>query len=80
MALRVLEAKKSKYYDAALGNLAKARKLLLKEGQDQDWAALAGEIRAGHSRKTSFVSRLDRLSEREPTFLERARKRWREGS
>jgi hypothetical protein len=84
MALRILEAKKSKYYDAALGNLENARKLLLKEGRDEEWQALAGEIRESHRRKTGFMSGLERLAEgrstRGPSFLERARKRWDRGA
>jgi len=83
MALRILEAKKSKYYDAALGNLETARKILLKEGRDEAWKALAGEIRENHRRKTGFMSAFERLDEgraaREPSFLDRARKRWDEG-
>ncbi len=84
MALRILEAKKSKYYDAALGNLEAARKLLLKEGRNEAWEALAKEIREGHRRKTGFMSDFERLAEgrsaREPSFLERARKRWDTGA
>jgi uncharacterized Zn finger protein len=84
MALRILEAKKSKSYDAALGNLETARKILLKEGRDEEWKALAGEIRESHRRKTGFMSGFERLAEgrstREPSFLDRARKRWEQGS
>jgi uncharacterized Zn finger protein len=84
MALRILGAKKSKYYDAALGNLSAARKLLLKEGRADEWEALAGEIRADHRRKTGFMSAFERLAEgrstREPSFLERAGQRWDRGA
>ncbi len=83
-ALRILEAGKSKYYDAALRNLAAARKLLLKEGRADEWEALAGEIRQGHRRKSGFMPAFERLVEgrstREPSFLERARKRWDRGA
>jgi tetratricopeptide (TPR) repeat protein len=84
MALRILEAKKSKYYEAALGNLEKARKLLLREGQASVWEALAAEIRSEHRRKTGFMPGFERVEEgrslREPSFAERARRRWRQGS
>ena len=84
MGLPILEAKKSKYYDAALGNLEKARKLMLKEGRDEEWEALAGEIRENHRRKSGFMPGFERLAEgrstRDPSFLERARKRWVQGS
>lgn len=84
MALRILEGKKSRYYDAALGNLGKARKLMHGEGRAGDWDALAAEIRSAHRRKTGFMSDFERLAEghslREPSFRERVRKRWKEGS
>lgn len=84
MALRILEAKKSKYYDAALGNLEKARKLMLKKGQDKEWTALAGEIRESHRRKSGFMPGFERIAEgrteRQPSFRDRARKRWDRGA
>jgi uncharacterized Zn finger protein len=84
MALRILEGKKSRHYAAALGNLEKARKLMHGEGRAGDWDTLAAEIRSAHRRKTSFISDFERLAEghslREPSFRERARKRWKEGS
>jgi len=84
MALRILEAKKSKYYDAALENLEKARAIMQKEGRARDWEALAAEIRAEHRRKVAFMPDFERLAEgrsfREPSFAERARKRWDRGA
>jgi len=84
MALRILGAKKSKYYDAALRNLEKARKLLLREGQAGAWEALAAEIRSEHRRKSGFMPGFERVAEgrslREASFAERARRRWRRGA
>jgi hypothetical protein len=84
MALRIVEAKKSKFYDAALGNLEKARKLMLKQGQAEEWAALAGEIRESHRRKSGFMPGFERLAEgrteRHPSFRDRVRKRWDRGA
>ncbi len=81
MAIRILDARKSTYYGAALLNLENARKLLLREGRAEDWRALAGELRSAHRRKTSFLPGFDRIdagrSAREPSFRERARRRWR---
>jgi tetratricopeptide (TPR) repeat protein len=84
MALRILVAKKSRYYDAALENLRKARQILQKQGRAREWEALASEIRGEHRRKTGFMPGFERLaagrSFREPSFAERARKRWRQGT
>jgi hypothetical protein len=84
MALRIVEAGKSKYYDAAVANLDAARKLLLQEGRPGEWRALAGDIRERHRRKTGFLSRFERVvdgrSAARPSFLDRARKRWERGA
>lgn len=80
MALRILASRKSRYYDAALESLGKARQILCKQGRGGDWEALATEIRGQHRRKTGFMPGFERLaaggSSREPSFAERARKRW----
>jgi uncharacterized Zn finger protein len=84
MALRILEAKKSKYYDAALKNLEQARKAMLRNGCADEWERLATEIRTIHRRKSGFIPYFEALAEgrltREPSFSERARERWRKGS
>ena len=84
MALRILQARKSEYYEAALRNLEKARKLLLDEGRAGEWQALAAEIRNEHRRKTSFMPGFEQLVEgrslREPSFRERSRRRWNLGA
>ncbi len=84
MALRILEAKKSKYYDAALRNLEQARKAMLKNGRAEEWETLATEIRTNHRRKSRFISGFESLAEgrstREPSFAERARERWQKGT
>ena len=53
MALRILEAKKSQYYEAALRSLGKVRRLLL-EGQAGAWEALVAEIRSSTA-QTAFM-------------------------
>jgi hypothetical protein len=80
MALRILEAKKSKYYGAALRSLEQARRSMLKNGRAEEWEALAEEIRTNHRRKTGFICSFESLAEgrsmREPSFAERAQERW----
>ena len=84
MALRIVEGKKSKYYDAALWNLETARKLLLRESRDQEWNVLATEIRENHRRKSSFMPGFERLdagpSTRKASFRERTKQRWARGA
>lgn len=84
MALRIVEAKKSRYYGAALGNLESARKMLLKQGRAREWESLAAEIRERHGRKYSFMPGFERLDEgrsmKEPSFRDRARRRWDKGA
>ena len=81
MRLRIVEAKKSKYYDAALGHFEKARDILTKQEQAGEWQNLVGEVRERHGRKSSFMPGFERLVEGyrsgdEPSFLDRARKKW----
>ena len=83
--MRILNAKKSKYYDAALGNFDDARKCYERAGLRNDWHSLVAEIRAAHHRKTGFIAGFDRLvagqaASAAPSFLERARTRWSEGA
>ena len=80
MALRILKAKKSKYYDAALENLDSARKCLEKANLGKKWDALANAIKREHSRKTSFMPGFEAMLERgslpkQQSFLDRARER-----
>lgn len=82
LGLRVVNAKKSKYYQAALGSLAKARDCYLRAGQEQTWRELVEEIRRRHHRKSSFIPGFERVAAggaaQEPgsSFLERTRGRW----
>ncbi len=84
MALRILDAKKSKYYDAALGNLRMARNLLVRQGRSAEWESIAGRIRATQARKYGFMPGFERPAEgrtaRHPSFRGRARKRWDRGA
>lgn len=77
LGLRILVAKKSKYYDAALGHIEKARAFLLETSLGDEWEKLVTEIRSEHSRKSAFMPGFERIVEgrREPTFMDRVRER-----
>jgi uncharacterized Zn finger protein len=79
--MRTLKAAKSKYYAAALAHLEQARRCYLAAGLEQQWEALALEIRREHYRKSSFMPGFDSIvagkrARVEPSFLDRARWQW----
>ena len=81
LAMRVVNAGKSKYYDAALNNFEHARKCYAKAGLGEEWEAIAQDVRRRHHRKTEFLARFDRIADGatksvKPTLLERAKRRW----
>ena len=55
LAMRILDAGKSKYYPHALEHLRAARDLYGKHRQEQVWQAVVERARRDHSRKHSFV-------------------------
>ena len=85
LGMRIVNAGKSKYYDAAIDNLAHAKKCYAKAGLGGDWEALVDDVRGRHYRKKGFIAGFaqivsDAPKQVEPTFLERAKRRWpREG-
>jgi uncharacterized Zn finger protein len=83
LCMRILKAAKSKYYDAALAHLTEARRCYLAAGLEQQWEALALEVCRDHSRKSRFMPGFNAIIAGkgvrvEPSFLDRARKRWAE--
>ena len=79
--MRILAAKKSKYYDAALSHFETARRCYERSGLLREWAALVADVRAAHHRKAGFMADFERLAagytpSEAPSFLERARRRW----
>ncbi len=81
LGLRIVDAKKSRYYHAALHHLEIARDLLLTLGRESEWRELVTEIRSAHRRKSSFMPGFERLvsgwrSADQPSFVESARLRW----
>jgi uncharacterized Zn finger protein len=81
LGLRILKAKKSKYYGAALANFEDARRCYERAGLGATWEALVREVRAEHHRKTGFMAGFEEVvagggPSAKPSFLERAKARW----
>ena len=79
--MRIVEAGKSKYYDAALANLERARGCYLRAGLAAEWEETVRQVRAGHRRKIGFMSSFEAVASgarhsEQPSFLERAKDRW----
>jgi hypothetical protein len=83
-ALRILHAKRSKYYEVAVLDLAHARDGFLAAGQGEVWDQTVAQLLVEHRRKLGFMEGFQRLAagatpEPQPTFLERARAQWQKG-
>jgi hypothetical protein len=81
MCVRILNAGKSKYYDAALANIAAARKCYLAAGLNELWRKTSTEIRREHYRKSRFMPGFEEIvagkrALPQPSFLDRARAQW----
>ncbi len=81
--MRIINAKKSKYYAAALSNFESAKRCFERAGLDAEWKKTVSQVRVGHYRKSSFMLGFERLAagigpSDEPSFLERAKARWSE--
>jgi hypothetical protein len=79
--MRIVDAGKSKYYDAALDHIEPAKKCNLKAGLDADWQAVVADVRKRHFRKKGFMAGFEDIEagapkQVEPSFLDRARARW----
>jgi len=79
LGMRIVNAGKSNYYDAALDNLECAKKCYIKSGLESDWEALVDDVRKRHYRKKGFMPGFEQVVSgyTEPTFLARAKRRWR---
>jgi len=79
--MRIVNAKKSKYYNAALSNFERARDCYQRAELATEWEQTVRCVCASHYRKTGFISGFQALAggskrrERTP-FLERAKTRW----
>lgn len=81
LCMRIVNAGKSKYYDAALDNIEHAKKCYAKAGLNADWQALVSDVRERHFRKKGFMAGFEDIvagapKHVEPPFLERAKARW----
>jgi uncharacterized Zn finger protein len=79
--MRILNAKQSRDYDAALSHFEDAKRCYERAGLGQQWDAVVGEIRRAHHRKIGFMGNFEQLAaghgpREEPPFLDRARSRW----
>ncbi|GAB6058278.1 DUF6880 family protein [Desulfonatronum parangueonense] len=81
LCMRIVNAGKSKYYDAALDHIEHAKKCYSKAGLDADWQAVVSEVRKRHCRKKGFMAGFedvvaDAIKQVDPSFLDRAKARW----
>jgi uncharacterized Zn finger protein len=81
LCMRIVNAGKSKYYDAALGHTERAKKCYTKANCDADWQAVIADVRKRHFRKKGFMDGFEDIvtdapNQVEPCFLERAKARW----
>lgn len=79
--MRIVEAKKSKYYAAALSNFERARNCYRLAGLLIEWEETVRCVRVAHYRKLVFAAGFEELvagKKRTPpsSFLERAKQRW----
>lgn len=79
--MRIVNAGKSAWYEAAIRNFAAAKRAYLKAGRPDAWLAVVAEVRTAHHRKSGFMPGFEKLvAGEEPggrrAFLERAKARW----
>jgi hypothetical protein len=80
-AMRIVDAGKSKYYEAAAANLERARRCYVRAGLVAEWEDAVRQIRADHYRKPAFMALFESVAagaghQAPPSFLERAKDRW----
>ena len=81
LGMRILNERKSKYYDAALSHFEDAMHCYEQAGLGQEWDVVVAQVRKEHYRKVNFMPGFERLvagelPSDEPSFAERARSRW----
>jgi uncharacterized Zn finger protein len=81
--MRIVDARKSKYYDAALGNFQRARDCYQRAGLAAEWEETVRRVCAAHFRKSGFIGEFRALAAgtkrgERPSFLESAKQRWKE--
>ena len=81
MGMRILNSKKSKYYNIALEHFLKVKSIYTKNNSEGEWLSIIKYIRENHSRKYSFIPYFEKLvlGKYPPprgSFIKRAKKRW----
>ena len=79
--MRIVRAKKSGYYDAALSHFERAMCCFEKAGAQAEWQKIVAKVRSEHQRKTGFVNRFEAIASgqrpsEQPSYLERAKARF----
>lgn len=80
LGMRILNAKKSKYYDTALSHFEQARRCYKKAGVNLAWKELVEEIQQTHHRKSAFMPGFEQLvrgkkPNAKSSFLDRTKRR-----
>jgi uncharacterized Zn finger protein len=83
LAMRILKAGKSKYYNFALEHLRTAKRLYDNLGGHKEWQTIVDQIRRDHARKRGFVAAFEEIAaDRKPklpeSFADRSRRRWKQ--
>ncbi len=78
LGLRIVDAGKSQYYDAALSHFDAAKRCYEHAGRGSDWEALVRTVREKHRRKSGFMPGFERIvsGKRVLSFVDSARARW----
>lgn len=79
--MRILDAGKSKYYDAAVANFEHAKQCFEMAELSANWTLMVNRVRTAHRRKLGFMSQFVELvagrgPSSKPSFLERSRAKW----
>jgi hypothetical protein len=79
--MRIVNAKKSKYYDVAFQDFENAKRCYERAGLFSEWLRVVEEVRVEHYRKGGFMPGFEdvvagRGPSTQPTFLEEAKARW----
>ncbi len=80
--MRIVEARKSKYYDAALADFMRAKQCYERAGLEVEWERSVRLVGDRHFRKTGFIAGFRAVvsgaySVETPSFLDRAKDNWR---
>jgi len=79
--MRIVNGKKSKYYEAAVANFERAQHCFERAGLADEWQRIVQQVRLDHHRKVGFMASFEEVvagagPSRRPSFLQRAKARW----